>query len=67
MNITPIEEYSFILKVKFIIKLIYGKEKNISTIRDLVNLGIHMFLIFVLSSMTLLNLSRFYDWYIFYF
>tara|TARA_Y100001935_G_scaffold251378_1_gene253179 strand:+ start:67 stop:555 length:489 start_codon:yes stop_codon:yes gene_type:complete len=67
MNITPIEEYSFILKVKFIIKFIYGKEKNISTIRDLVNLGIHIFLIFVLSSTTLLNLSRFYDWYIFYF
>ena len=66
-NITPIEEYSFIHKVKFIIKLIYGREKNISTIKDLVNLGIHMFLIFLLSSITLLNFSRFYYWYTLYF
>jgi len=67
INITPIEEYNFIHKVKFIIKFIYGREKNISAVRDLVNLGIHMFLIFLLSSTTLINLSRFYDWYTFYF
>ena len=66
-NITPIEEYSFIHKVKFIIKFIYGREKNISTIKDLANLGIHMFLIFLLSSMTLVNLSGFYYWYSLYF
>lgn len=67
INIEPGEEYKFIHNVKFVIQFIYGGEKNISRKRHLINLGCHIFLIFLVSSMTLLNLSRFYYWYTFYF
>ena len=56
-------EYKFIKKVKFLIMIIYGQDKNISNFKDIINLGFHIWMIFIFSGLIIVNLNRFYEWY----
>ena len=60
-------EFKFIENIKFLIMIVYGQEKNISESKDLINLGFHLFIIFILSSVFMVNVTRFLDWYRFIF
>ena len=60
------DEYNFIKNMKIVINFIYGQDKIISKPKDLINLGIHLLLIFFACSFAIVNLVRFYDWYSFY-
>ena len=60
-------EFKFIENIKFLIMIVYGQEKNISESKDLINLAFHLFIIFILSSGFMVNVTRFLDWYRFIF
>lgn len=60
-------EFKFIENIKFLIMIVYGHEKNISASKDLINLGFHLFIIFIIGSGFIENVTRFLDWYRFIF
>jgi hypothetical protein len=61
------KEFKFISKFKFLIMIVYGQEKNISESKNLINLAFHVFIIFILTSGFMVNVTRFLDWYRFIF